>query len=430
MCVSVCLAQAAGPSEEAELAARQAVPQGGNFQPNPQIPAIVAAGGGGRILVSTDDGRTWEQRFFGAPTASHGHWTTRSLAYTDGLFAMPTGWGRPPMVIASEDGLNWRHFLPPKEEQTGPDKFDPLDMPGAWKMAGGGGTFVFGSHDIHVTPDFGKSWRRFHVGREFREDPRKLNTHHLTPHYLGVEGHFLIVAQDRTKEDVKEANLFLTEDDGVTWQWLETKGLENGEGQPASFEHLGDIWLLGTREGKLYRSTDRGRQWEGPMDIGFRYPNLTIVDGEFWATGEKAFSSKDGKTWTPLPEAIPAGQVLQTPEGTLLSVHYKRNRIMRSTDGGASWEEVFAFEGEEGAEGLVDLEAGHLAPSGASTGQSEISRNHPFRTWTATNGDQVEARLLKEQSDIAQLQTQDGKVIEVPVKLLKKSDQEYLREVE
>ncbi len=120
----------------AELEARERVPDGGNFAPDPQEPVVVALGKGGRILFSGDDGASWRQVFFGAPTTSHGYWVTRSLAYTGGMFATTIGWGKPPMVLASDDGVNWRHLAPPLSEQEGETKVDPMDMPGAWTMAG------------------------------------------------------------------------------------------------------------------------------------------------------------------------------------------------------------------------------------------------------------------------------------------------------
>jgi len=406
---------------EAELAARERVPEGGNFQPNPQMPVTVAVGGGGRVILSVDDGQSWEQVFFGAPTHGHGYWATRSVAFTDGLFIMPVGWGKPPMALASDDGRNWRHLLPPKTEQDGEEPIDPLDMPGCWTLGAGGGTFVWGAHRLTATPDFGKSWYETHIGRATRDDPRKLSTHHLKPFYLGEEGRFFVLAQDRSKENTQVANLFLTEDDGQTWQWLETSGLENGDGKPADFAFIGDIWVISTREGQIYRSTDQGRHWEGPFDLGARSRALSVVNGEFWVTGNQSFSSKDGKEWTPLPESIPEGSVYQTPSGALLSIDNGRSQILRSSDDGETWEEVFSFEPVEGAKGLIDIEFGAVKPAnpGASRGAS-------FRTWTARNGDQVEARLVGAEAGVVTLETKKGREIDVKLEVLTSADRQFV----
>src|SRR5882757_7560476 len=55
---------------------RHEIPLGGDFKPDPKIPAFVAVGHGARIIVSKDDGRTWKQTFFGYPGADHGGWAT------------------------------------------------------------------------------------------------------------------------------------------------------------------------------------------------------------------------------------------------------------------------------------------------------------------------------------------------------------------
>jgi len=345
---------------EAELAAREKVAPGGGFEPDPQVPVVVAIGRGGRIVHSSDDGKSWKQVFFGAPTVSHGHWVTRSVAYTEGMFVATVGWGKPPLTLASDDGVNWRHFAPPMEQQEGELKVDPMEMPGAWKMGGGGGTFIYGNHRLTVTPDFGKSWYQTLVGRAFRDDGRKLSTHHLKPFYLGTPGHFVVLGQDRNKEGTTEGHVFRTRDDGKTWEWLEGEGLENGEGQPEHFLAMDGFWLLGTRAGKIYRSTDEGRSWELTRDLEVYNPCLRVVNGEIWAVGRSSFSSQDGVEWQPLPGAIPDGTLIQTSAGSLLSVDNRRNDILRSTDDGETWDEVYAFEGVEGATGLVDIVEGKV----------------------------------------------------------------------
>jgi len=107
------LLQAADVPEAFQQAAeqrRQEIPLGGNFQPNPQVPVFIAVGPGGRILVSRDDGATWEEAFWGFPGSDHGTWATKSIAYTNGVFAVPLGWTNPTTYLASEDGIHWRHL--------------------------------------------------------------------------------------------------------------------------------------------------------------------------------------------------------------------------------------------------------------------------------------------------------------------------------
>jgi hypothetical protein len=103
----------AAESPEALAAAeqrREAIPLGGDFNPNPTAPAFVVVGHGGRILVSKDDARTWTQSFYGTLGADHGVWATRTMTYGDGLSVVAVGWGAPTSWLASDDGVNWRHL--------------------------------------------------------------------------------------------------------------------------------------------------------------------------------------------------------------------------------------------------------------------------------------------------------------------------------
>jgi len=75
------------PPEDAKI--RASIALGGDFKPNPKVGAFVVVGHGARIITSKDDGMTWKQAFFAAPGADHGPWATRSVTYTNGVFAVP-----------------------------------------------------------------------------------------------------------------------------------------------------------------------------------------------------------------------------------------------------------------------------------------------------------------------------------------------------
>jgi hypothetical protein len=72
---------------------RADIPLGGTLKPNPKVPAFVVVGHGARIIVSKDDGKTWQQTFFAAPGADHGAWATKTVAYGGGVFVVGVGWG-------------------------------------------------------------------------------------------------------------------------------------------------------------------------------------------------------------------------------------------------------------------------------------------------------------------------------------------------
>ena len=338
---------------------RAAIPKGGNFSPEPEEGIFVAVGHGARILVSRDEGKTWTQNFFGYPGSDHGGWATSAVAYTEGVFAVPVGWTKPTTYLASDDGVNWRHLTNGAKPVQGKD---PLEMPTTMSMAGGEGVFVGSGYTIFTrTPDFGKTWSTFSLGT-FRGDPRKLVTHHIKTEHLG-DGRFLALGDDRSKTDPKFGNLFASGDLGQTWTWLDPKGLEAAEGksQLATKEGLA---LLIDSKGQAFRSSDGGQTWAGPTPTGVTRATLSVAGDEFWVTGENSAASRDGVEWRPLPAAVPPGKVAASETGTLINIDAKRFTILRSADGGESWQEVHQFapstEYVHGAQGLRDLAYGKV----------------------------------------------------------------------
>ncbi len=135
---------------------RDEIPLGGDFKPQAKVPAFVAVGHGARIVVSKDDGQTWTQAFFGYPGADHGGWASSSVAYANGVFAIPVGWTQPTSYLASDDGVRWRHLTDGKTPLAG--KNHPNLMPTTMALAGGRGVFVGSGYTTFTsTPDFGKS---------------------------------------------------------------------------------------------------------------------------------------------------------------------------------------------------------------------------------------------------------------------------------
>ena len=62
---------------------------------------------------------------------------------------------------------------------------------------------------------------------------------------------------------------------------------------------------------------------------------------------------------------MPNGQVIASDQGTLISIHPQRSNILRSSDRGASWEEVYSYQPDQiegGAQGLRDGAFGLVAP--------------------------------------------------------------------
>lgn len=355
---------------------RAEIPLGGDFNPDPKLPVFVAVGHGARIVVSRDDGMTWKQVFFGYPGSDHGGWATSSIAYTNGVFALPVGWTQPTSYLASEDGVHWRHLTngeKPLNRNGGPSL-----MPTTMSMAGGKGVFIgSGYTTFTATPDLGKTWSTFSIS-SFKEDPRpRLNTHHVKTLYCGDRsGRFLAIGDDRSPENAKFGNLFASDDLGKTWQWLDPKGLDkaNGKGGMAATDEM--VLLLDKTGENAFRSTDGGQTWDGPHPTGTQRVTLSAARGEFWLAGKLARASKDGVTWRDVGSDLPSGKIAASDKGTLVITDSKNFSLLRSADDGKTWKEVFRFEPEtehvHGSQGLRDLTFGYLTPAKDGSNSSPV----------------------------------------------------------
>jgi hypothetical protein len=355
---------------EAALARRKEIPLGGDFRPDPKSPVFVAVGHGGRIVLSRDDGKSWRQVFWGHAGSDHGPWATKAVAYTGGVFVVPIGWGAPAAWLASEDGVNWRHLTSGNTQLKGIKgaEDDPTVMPGTWGIAGGKGVFVTGGYmTMAATPDFGKTISTFSL-RTFKDDPRprQLVTHHVGPIYCGdASGRFLALGNDRSKQDPVFGNLYASDDLGRTWTWLEPKLLNEKCQGYSGIVSNGELVVIANKLGaNAFVSADSGDSWEGPFPTGVERAALSLVGTDFWLVGSNvARASSNGRSWRDLPKGIPTGKIVASPEGTLISISRQRFNILRSTDGGKTWNEVYTFQPEtehvHGAQGLRDIVYGY-----------------------------------------------------------------------
>jgi hypothetical protein len=347
---------------------REEIPLGGDFKPDPKVPAFVVVGHGGRIIVSKDDGKTWTQAFFGYPGADHGPWATKSVGYGGGVFVVAVGWGAPTSWLASEDGVRWRH-LTKGDAQLAESKGNPRVMPGTWGLAAGKGAFVgAGFMTFTATADLGKTFQTFGMWGAFKDDGRghKLSTHHVDPVYCGdASGRFLALGDNRGDAGPKFGNLFATDDLGKTWRWLNPKGLDASTGRGTLVSN-GKLLVMTDKEAEnAWTSADAGETWTGPYATGTKRATLSVVGSEFWLAGKPSRASTDGKTWRALPDAVPAGQIITSDKGTLINIQPQRFNILRSGDGGKTWSEVHTYKPADiqgGAQGLRDGAFGYLKP--------------------------------------------------------------------
>lgn len=347
---------------------RAAIPLGGNFEPKLEEGIFVAAGHGLNVVVSRDDGKTWQPTFYGAPCGDHGPWAVwNSVAYTNGVFAIAAGWGAPGTIIASDDGLNWRHLTdasrsPAKKGQL------PYDMQTTMELIGVDGTFIM---PMEATPDFGETWYRTSP-YSFRDDNGervKVNLAHPSLAWTTLEKDVTGSTTKRIIAVGDEGPSVFSDDLGQTWTPLQTTVQPwEGRGAQGIIGKQGVFILVKGDGSTVLRSTDGGMHWiayplgvERPASRSFC---LSVVGDEFWVTGETSKASRDGIAWRDLPAAIPSGRISVSDQGTLINVSRKRHSILRSDDHGMTWQEVYTFvpnpKATGGAQGFSDVEFGYV----------------------------------------------------------------------
>ena len=358
----------AAEQSPADVKLRTDIPLGGALKPNPKVPTFVVVGHGARIIVSKDDGKTWQQTFFAAPGADHGAWATKTVTYGSGVFVVGVGWGGPTIYLASDNAVKWSHLTHGKAKLP-ESKGDVRVMPGTWGLAAGKGAFVAAGYmAMTTTSDLGATFEGFSMWGAFKNDARgyKLSTHHVDAVFVSeASGRFLALGDNRGKDGPKFGHLFSSDDLGKTWKWLEPKGLDASTGRGTLVSNGKMLLMTDSDAANAWTSSDAGETWNGPYPTGAKRAVLSVSGGEFWLAGKPGRTSADGKTWRDLPAAVPAGQIIASDKGTLISIAPQRSNILRSTDGGKSWNEVHSYTPPDiqgGAQGLRDGSFGLVAP--------------------------------------------------------------------
>ena len=345
--------------EAAQEKIRAAIPLGGNFDPSSEEGIFVAAGHGLNVVASRDDGKTWKQVFYGGPGGDHGPWAVwNSVAYTQGVFAIAAGWGAPGTVIASEDGQNWRHLT---DANRKPLRIGgkPYDMSTTMELIAVGGSFIM---PLEATPDFGKTWFRSSAYGFTDASGNRVKVDLGHPSLAcGKHGDKL-----RTIVIGDSGPAVYSDDLGKTWAPMQVKAQPWDPALGAKgIIAKGDVFLIVKGQGQnVLRSVDGGMTWTAhPLGVTRpegRSAGLSIVNDEFWVTGKTSKASQDGITWRDLPADMPSGRVATSDKGTLINVNRGRTSILRSADGGKSWQEVYKFtpRGSGGAQGFADVEFG------------------------------------------------------------------------
>ncbi len=323
------LAVSAEPKAPRDDASPQ-IPVLSPLEPAPQEPVFaVVSKQGMRILLSRDDGQTWRQVYLGSEDQEdggwHGHHAVYGMAYTEGVIAAFSGWGKPGHYIGTVDGKNWGSLLPPESRK---------DQIWAWSAAAGKGVMLTSA----------SQWQPMAIASEFTnwrtESVKPLldggKTHHMVAGYGNYnDGTFVVVGD--------EQHVFYSQDLGTTWQHSRIPA-EAGKGQDAVV--YGNGVFLCSFPDVVARSSDGGKTWTlHPHGIPGRlsWRGLSFVRNEFWLTsrnGKEARRSRDGISWHELPAGTPGGSFLEAETGTIINIERNRYDIRRSTDG-QNWTTVF-----------------------------------------------------------------------------------------
>ena len=163
----------------------------------------------------------------------------------------------------------------------------------------------------------------------------------------------------------------------TVWRSERTRSYSDGSfasasawGTPARIYH--DIWLVGYRPNRIYRSINNGASWgsaiSGPSGQTFINGIAVAPNGDLWLAGDtpdRIYRSKDsGATWSAAISG-PSGQSLISGiavalNGDLWLVGSTPDDIYRSTDGGSTWSSA----GISGPSGQGAIAGIAVAPNG------------------------------------------------------------------
>ncbi|MCA8995079.1 MAG: exo-alpha-sialidase [Planctomycetaceae bacterium] len=327
--LSLCAFQVQAQSKHVEV--RPDIPFGGKLNPRQEEPVFaVCSKQGMRILVSRDDGKTWEQTFLGTDSKEDGGWhgtfAVYGMAATDGVIGAFSGWGTPGVYIGSDDGVHWTHL-----------NAQPAQLGSTWSAAGGNGVLLT-SADMWrgMTSSSGTfaDWQQ-HSLKDLLAGGK---THHMICCFGDYEGgRFLIVGDG--------GHVFYSDKTGQNWQHSLIPNVEDRGQEELAY---GNGVFVCSYKDYIVRSEDGGKTWTqhdpGLKGWGHSWRGLSFVRGEFWLTAQKGShgrKSRDGINWKDLPKSTPGGRFVESDGGTLINVERRRYDIKRSQDG-MNWETVFA----------------------------------------------------------------------------------------
>ncbi len=257
----------------------------------------------------------------------------QGIAYGDGWWVATWGWGPPGSVRRSQDGAQWDIVI---EGTT----FGGL--------AYGNGTFMVGGRQPQVSTDGGATWADAAAADFEASNGQTIYNLRQLAFAPAMGGHFVAIATSGDNRDI-----LISSDEGESWWRPDQRPeacLANNQGILSSGE---TIVLLG-RDGDACTSVDGGQTWT-VQAVGGSGPGGWDGAQFWWWSGDQAFTSEDGLSWSaqPISPSLNLGTVAVDPlTGTFVAVRggwqnwYDEQEFYRSEDG-VTWEVLdgAAFEG-------------------------------------------------------------------------------------
>jgi photosystem II stability/assembly factor-like uncharacterized protein len=349
---------------------------------NVKASTYYGAGTGGAIIKSTDNGKTWENKF-----QAFTLFILRQLSFVDSKTAYTCGG-----ATSASDSLGYIF-----KSTDGGTTWNAIDYnlksviysfsmptPDIWYAAGG-------NNSLFKSTDAGKSWTKL--------------TSPLSGTPIPIFYSLVFTSKDTGYAAANAGKLIKTTDGGKTWTSLTT-----------SFTSSQLIWKISVPDmsnpntlfitgggGKLLKTTDAGQTWNSvDAKIAGSFFALKFKDGKVGLLGGSAMAlcktTDGGNTWTPLslPSSI-TGIVYAVDFGKdTYWVSVSTGDILYSTDQGASWtiipkfnantlydaavvgDNIF-FVGNNGAviKGNADPNTSVKQISGNTVKSFELTQNYP-----------------------------------------------------
>jgi hypothetical protein len=314
-------------------------------KPKGTVPMFVAAGQGGRTIVSCDDGQTWvANRSFENNNDDHSPNTHKGLAYGGGTFIVLLGWGADSSLLVSTDGVTWNR-------NTG------LGKVSYGGIAHGGNRFVLLRQEVsQYSEDKGATWMRARI--QPSNDHREGGGGDGLPGQKGVFGGGGSGTVPSMSWDGGET-FSLAQGCGN----FDFGGIGGEGGVAAGNGHL----VFVSRLGNTCHVTDNGKTvTTGKLDSEID-GKLDFAAGKFWVTnGSAIYSSETGENWkrtTASPSNVSLQAIAVGDTGTFVAISKTGADFYRSTDG-SNWQKASGPSGPA----LMRVVFGYGLPSNVCPG--------------------------------------------------------------